>query len=295
MPRRLPPLNALRAFEAAARHDSFTGAASELRVSHAAISRHVRALEARLGVTLFRKAARGVQLTEEGRRYLQAVSDAFDSIAAATETLARTSQVEIRVSVEPSFAAKWLIARLGRFREAHPDYDVVLEASPRLVDLERDEADLAIRYGRGGWPGVREELIAPSQLYPVGSPRLIGRRKPRQPEEIAQFTLLHEDGGGLWRRWFEAAGAPDIDVTRGPRFLEAALAIDAAVAGQGVALAEAALIAGELAARRLIKLSEVGLVDGAFYLLSLEAVARRRPIAAFRAWLLAEAESLHAA
>jgi LysR family glycine cleavage system transcriptional activator len=292
MPRQLPPLNALRAFEVAARHGSFTGAASELRVSHAAVSRHVRALEARLGVTLFRKAARGVQLTEEGRRYLKTVSDAFDSIAAATETLARTSQIEIRVSAEPSFAAKWLIPRLGRFRDAHPDYDVVLEASPRLVDLERDEADLAIRYGLGGWPGLREALIAPSQLYPVGSPRLIGRRKLRQPVEIAQFTLLHEDGGGLWRRWFEAAGAPDIDVTRGPRFLEAALAIDAAAAGQGVALAEQALIAGELTAKRLIKLSDIGLVDGAFYLLFLEAAARRRPIAAFRDWLLAEAESL---
>src|SRR5215510_14955580 len=158
---RLPPLNALRAFEVAARHNSFTGAATELRVSHAAVSRHVRALEARLGVTLFRRAKRGVELTEDGMRYLNAVSAAFESIAEATEALAKPKDVRVRVSVEPAFAGRWLIHRLGRFQTAHPDVDVVLEASPRLVDLARDEADLAIRYGQGGWPGVRLDQLAP--------------------------------------------------------------------------------------------------------------------------------------
>src|SRR5690606_33391188 len=138
MARRLPPLNALRAFEVAARHNSFTGAAEELRVSHAAISRHVRALEARLGVALFHRAKRGVELTAAGARDLQAVSAAFDAIAEATETVAGPDQAQIRVSVHPAFGARWLIRRLDRFREAHPEYEVVLDATPQLIDLARD-------------------------------------------------------------------------------------------------------------------------------------------------------------
>src|SRR5262249_13859383 len=172
MARRLPPLNALRAFEAAARHDSFTGAASELHVSHAAISRHVRGLEARLGVTLFRKASRGVTLTQGGARYLEAVRRAFDDIAAATEALADSVQQQISVSGEPAFAAKWLVHRLGRFRERHPEIDVFLDPSPALVDLEKGEADLAIRYGGGGWPGLRQDLLVQSRCYPVAHPSL---------------------------------------------------------------------------------------------------------------------------
>jgi LysR family glycine cleavage system transcriptional activator len=208
MARRLPPLNALRAFEAAARHNGFTGAAAELRVSHAAISRHVRALEARLGVTLFRKAKRGVELTAGGQRYLQAVSAAFDSIAAATDTVATAAPAQIRASVHPAFAGRWLIHHLGGFRQAYPDYDVVLDATPRAVDLEHDEADLAIRIGEGKWPGVGADLLVRSRLYPVGAPTLLSRRGSAfTPPELAQFVLLHdEDDGGAWRHWFAAAG-----------------------------------------------------------------------------------------
>jgi DNA-binding transcriptional LysR family regulator len=294
MPRRLPPLNALRAFEAAARHNSFSGAAAELRVSHAAISRHVRALEARLGVTLFRKAARGVELTAAGAAYRQSVSTAFDAIAEATDLLAKPKHAQIRVSAEPAFAAKWLIHRLGRFGAAHPDCDVVLDASPRLVDLARDEADLAIRHGKGDWPGVAQDLLARSRLYPVGSPLLLGdRRSAQRPADLARFVLLHdEDDGGLWRRWFAAAGVDDVDVSRGPRILESGLAIDAAIAGQGIALADEVLVAGDIAGGRLTKLSDISLTDNAYYLLSLDNGRRRRPIAAFRAWLLDEAATL---
>ncbi len=293
MARRLPPLNALRAFEVAARHNSFTGAASELRVSHAAISRHVRALEARLGVTLLRRAKRGVELTEDGSRYLQVVSAAFESIAEATESLTKPRYVQIRVSVEPAFAGKWLIHRLGRFQTAHPDYDVVLDSSPRLVDLKRDEADLAIRYGKGGWPGVRQDLLASSRLYAVGRRELRGRRRGAfEPNELRAFVLLHEDDGSLWRRWFAAAGVADANVSRGPRILETGLAIDAAVAGQGIALADETLIADDLATGRLVKLCDVALADGAYYLLSLAAAHRRRPLAAFRDWLLSETAGL---
>jgi LysR family transcriptional regulator, glycine cleavage system transcriptional activator len=293
MPRRLPPLNALRAFEAAARHESFAGAAAELHVDHAAISRHVRALESRLGVTLFRRATRGVELTPAGRQYLQAVSAAFDGIAEATDALAKPKHVQIRLSVEPAFAGKWLIHRLGRFHAEHPDLDIVLDATVRLVDLARDEADLAIRYGQGGWPGLRHDLIAALRLYPVGRPELRGRRRAAlQPDELRAFVLLHEDDGQLWRRWFAAAGVPEVNVSRGPRILESALAIDAAITGQGIALADEVLVADDLAAGRLTKLCDVALRDNAYYLVSLTSALRRRPIAAFRDWLLAESAAL---
>ena len=290
---RLPPLNALRAFEVAARHNSFTGAATELRVSHAAVSRHVRSLEARIGVTLFRRAKRGVELTPEGARYLKAISAAFESIAEATDALAKPRYVQVRVSVEPAFAGRWLIRRLGRFQAANPDIDVVLDASPRLFDLTRDEADLAVRYGQGGWPGVREDLLAPSRICAVGRKELRGRRRTAfAPEELRAFVLLHEDDGVLWRRWFAAAGITDVNVSRGPRILETGLAIDAAVAGQGIALADEALIADDLASGRLVKLCDMALDDGAYYLLSLPSAQRRRPLAAFRDWLLAETAPL---
>ena len=293
MPRRLPPLNALRTFEAAARHDSFAGAAAELRVDHAAVSRHVRALEARLGVTLFRRVSRGVELTPSGRQYLQAVSSAFDSIAEATDVLSRPKHALIRVSAEPALAAKWLIHRLGRFHAEHPDFDVVLDASPRLVDLARDEADVALRYGQGGWPGLRQDLLATSQLYPAGRPELGSRRRGAlRPEELRAFVLLHEDDGNLWRRWFAAAGVTDVNVSRGPRILETGLAIDAAIAGQGIVLADEVLIGDDLAKGRLAKLCDIALIDNAYYLVSLPGALRRRPIAAFRDWLLAESASL---
>jgi LysR family glycine cleavage system transcriptional activator len=293
MPRRLPPLNALRAFEAAARHESFAGAAAELRVDHASVSRHVRALEARLGVTLFRRATRGVVLTPAGRQYLQAVSAAFDGIAEATDVLAKPKQAQIRISVEPAFAARWLIHRLGRFNAKHPDYDVVLDSSPRIVDLRRDEADLAIRHGQGGWPGLRQDLLATSRLYPVGRPELRGgRRANLQPADLRAFVLLHEDDGQLWRRWFATAGVTDVNVSRGPRILETNLAIDAAIAGQGIALADAVLIAEDLDAGRLAKLCNVPLADNGYYLVGLAGALRRRPFAAFRDWLLAETAAL---
>ncbi len=297
MPRRLPPLNALRAFEAAARHNGFTGAAAELRVSHAAISRHVRALEARLGVTLFRRAKRGVELTAAGHRYLQTVSAAFDSIAAATDSMATAVPAQIRASVHPAFAGRWLIHHLSGFRRAYPDYDVVLDATPRAVDLQHDEADLAIRIGTGKWPGVAAELLASSRLYPVGAPSLVGRRRRTlTPAELTQFVLLHdEDDGGAWRHWFDAAGLADVDVSRGPRILESGLAIDAAIDGQGIALADDFLIAEDLARGRLVTLCDFPLADCGYYLLTPGGPRTRRPITAFRQWLLAETEPLRGA
>ncbi|WP_119460320.1 transcriptional regulator GcvA [Rhodospirillaceae bacterium SYSU D60014] len=289
MSRRLPPLNALRAFEAAARHNSFTGAAEELGVSHAAISRHVRGLEARLDVTLFGKAPRGVVLTEAGAAYLDRIRRALDDIAEATEALTGTARLQICVSAEPAFATKWLVHRLGRFRERHPTFDVYLDVSPLLVDLNRDEADLAIRYGKGDWPGVREDLIVRPLLFPVCHPALLNGLELPRPSEFSQHTLLHEDGGMRWRRWFEAAGAAVDGITRGPRLSETNLVIDAAIAGQGIALADEFLAEKPLREGSLVRLSDIVVTDGAYYLLSLPGAGRRKPIASFRNWLLAEA------
>lgn len=296
MSRRLPPLNALRAFEVAARHNSFTGAASELRVSHAAVSRHVRSLEARLGVPLFNRVKRGVALTTAGAGYLREISAAFDAIAEATDKLADPGRAQVRVSVHPAFAARWLIRRLDGFRKAYPTCDVVLDATPRLVDLGRDEADLSIRNGEGEWPGVACELLARSRLYPVGAPELLRRRRRSvTPAQLKSYLLLHdEDGATTWRRWFAAAGLADTEIEGGCYLLETNLAIDAAIAGQGVALADDFLVAADLDAGRLVRFCEVALraPDCDFHLLSLENSRRRRPVAAFRNWLLSESEPL---
>jgi len=296
MSRRLPPLNALRAFEAAARHNSFSGAASELRVNHAAISRHVRTLEARLGVILFRKAKRGVELTTAGARYRDVLSTAFDAIADATDTLTHPRRTQIRVSVHPAFAARWLVRRLAGFRKAYPTYDVVLDATPHLVDLQHGAADLAIRNGAPQWPGLERDLLARSRLFAMGARRLLrNRRRKLEPAELKAQVLLHdEDDGGLWRRWFAAAGIAEVDVSGGPRLLESGLAIDAAIAGQGIALADEFLVAEDLAAGRLVRLCDRSLEaeDCNYYLVSMTGTRQRKPIAAFRDWLLKESRRL---
>lgn len=301
MRRRLPPLNALRAFEAAARHNSFAAAAEELNVSHAAISRHVRSLESRLNVTLFRTAKRGVELTAAGAAYLRAVSAALDAIAEATDELTRSNRATVRVSVHPAFAARWLVQRLDRFRDSHPGLDVVLDATSRLADLERDEADLAIGNGLAATPGVGQELLARSWLCPVCAPGLVeGCPLPLAPARLNDFVLLHDEvDAGLWRRWFAAAGVADADANagRGPRILESGLAIEAAIAGQGVALADDFLVAADLASGRLVRPCETVLLaaDGDYYLRYLAAVRRAPATAAFRDWLIAETAPLRAA
>src|SRR5262245_11033832 len=267
MKRLLPSLNALRAFDAAARHNSFTGAAAELRVSHAAISRHVRQLEARLGVALFRKLGRGVTLTDDGGAYLEQVAKAFDIIGEATASVAKTpASLAVSVSAEPIFAARWLVPRLVGFQREHGDIEVFIDATPAVANLERDEADIAIRYGRGGWSGLKQDLITGAQLFAVGSPRLLGRRRaPPTPVELASLPLLHEDRGDMWRRWFIAAGAPKVAPTAGAH-MSYTLTIDAAIAGQGVALVHEAMVQDELANRRLRQDSGVALEEGCSWL-----------------------------
>ena len=298
MSRRLPPLNALRAFEAAARHLSFTRAADELHVTQTAISHQIKGLEERLGVRLFRRLPRGLVLTEEGQRYLPPVREAFDRIAAATARLTTAGAGgSLTVSALPSFAAKWLVPRLGRFRAAHPDLDLRISASSQLVDFARDDVDVGIRMGRGSYPGLRVDRLFGESMVPVCSPELLSGPHPlRRPDDLRHHVLLHDDDHSGWQLWLELAGVEDVDASRGPIFTDSAMVVQAAAEGQGVALARSVLAAGDLAAGRLVQPFAVSLQhDLAYYLVSPEATAEQPRIRAFRAWLLAEAAAQAAA
>src|SRR5438874_13540983 len=195
MPRRLPQLNALKAFEAAARHVSFTHAAAELCVTQGAVSHQVKALESELGIKLFNRERQRLIITEAGRDYLAAVRDAFDRIAMATERLAqRQSSGMLTVSTSPDFAAKWLVHRLGRFAEALTGIDLRVSASLHHVDFAREEVDLAVRHGDGNWPGLDAVRLSPEQLFAVCSPKLLsGRRRLATPADLLKFPLIHMD------------------------------------------------------------------------------------------------------
>lgn len=283
MPRHLPPLNALRAFEAAGRRESFSGAADELNVTHAAISRHVRGLEKRLGVQLFRNVSRGVELTEPGRRYLAAITPALDAVAEATEALTDRMSGSITVSCEPTVAFKWLVPKLGGFRDLHPDIEVELVSTPKLADLARYECDLALRFCRLGPADLAADVISVSPVYPYGAPHI---PVPASPRDLLQHRLLHEDRGMLWRHWFEAAGVPAEALPATATPIATLLAVEGALAGQGLVLTSEEIVAGDVRVGRLRRLSDIGLEYGGYYLIYLPETVRRRPVAAFRNWLI---------
>lgn len=294
MPRRLPPLNALRAFEAAARHGSFTRAAEELCVTQGAVSHQVKALEAALGLRLFRRERRRLAITEAGRSYLEVLRDAFDRIAAGTERLlGREGAGALTVSTSPNFAAKWLVHRLGRFALAHPGIDLRVGAALHSVDFAREDVDVAIRHGVGGWPGLHATRLCAETLFPVCSPALLrGRRALNSPADLRHHVLLHLDDRRDWTKWLAEAGAEEADLTRGPVFNQASMAIDAAVDGQGVALARTALVARDLLAGRLLRPFGPDLaVPYAYWIVCPKATADIPKIAAFRRWLVGEAEA----
>jgi len=287
--RRLPPLGAVRAFEAAGRRLSFTKAAEELHVTQAAVSHQIRQLEAWLGLPLFRRGNRSVELTEPGRDYLAAASLALDLLAQATGRLVeREAGGQLAVSVLPSFAARWLVPRLGDFRERHPEIDVRIAASSDLVDFARDDVDLAIRYGSGGWPGLRAVRFLEEEIFPVCSPRLLqGARPLRVPADLAQHVLLHDDSEEDWRRWLVAAGVAGVDATRGPVIDDSSMVLQAAVDGQGVALTRSALAALDLAAGRLVRPFDVSLRSRfAYWLVAPERAFERPKVKAFVDWVL---------
>jgi len=291
MLRRLPPLNAVRAFEAAARSESFTRAAEELCVTPGAVSHQVKALEATLGVALFRRERQRLALTEPGREYLGVVRDALDRIALGTARLVRRQGSGVlTVSTSPDFAAKWLVHRLGRFAEAHPGIDLRVSASAHHVDFAREEVDVAVRHGGGDWPGLHVVRLCAERLFPVCSPRLLaGRGRIAAPSDLLRFPLLRLGDEGTWARWFEAAGIRD-PVPRGPVLDRASMLIDAAVDGQGVALARTTLAAWDLVHGRLARPVDVSLrMANTYWVVCPKATADAPKVAALRDWLLAEA------
>jgi len=292
MLRRLPPLNALRAFESAARSESFTRAAEELCVTQAAVSQQVKALEATLGIKLFNRERQRLVITSAGREYLAVIRDALDRIAVGTERVVqRQSSGKLTVSTSPDFAAKWLVYRLSRFAEAYPGIELRVFATMQHVDFVREEIDLAVRHGDGTWVGLDAARLCSERLFPVCSPKLVsGRNRLVKPSDIIRFPILHLEDSKAWARWFDAAGVTDADVSHGPVFNRASMLIDAAVDGQGVALARTTLAAWDLINGRLVRPFAISLrVSNAYWIVSPKATTTLPKIVTVRDWLLAEA------
>ena len=292
MPRRLPSLNAVKAFEAAARHESFTRAADELCVTQGAVSQQVKALEAELGLRLFNRERQRLVITDSGRQYLAVVRDALDRLSDGTRRLLdRQKTGTLTVTTSPSFAAKWLVHRLGRFAATHPEIDLRVSASLQHVDFVREDVDLAIRHGEGSWPGLEVVRLCTEETFPVCSPRLLGgRRGLLRPADLRHHVLLHQEGRSGWAKWLEAAGVDGIDIGRGPVLSESSMTIDAAVDGHGVALARTALAAFDLLAGRLVQPFGPALpVSFAYWIVGPKTTAELPKIKAFREWLIAEA------
>ena len=296
MARRLPPLNALRAFEAAARHLSFTKAAQELHVTQAAISHQVKGLEEILGIQLFRRLNRRLALTEAGQAYLPPLRDAFDAIAGATQRLhEREEGSALKISVLMSFASTWLLPRLSGFRRLHPEIDIMVTAGDALVDFDQDDFDMGLRYGLGSYPGLRVDFLMGDEIFPVCSPKLLdGPQALRRPEDLKHHTLLHDVVQGTpddpdWRLWLREAGITDVDPTRGPGFSHGNFLLSAAVAGEGVALLRRSLVADDIRARRLV--CPFGPVFPTRFVYSLVAPPHKAElpkVSAFRDWIFAE-------
>jgi LysR family glycine cleavage system transcriptional activator len=297
-PRRLPPLNALKAFEAAARHESFTRAAKELCVTQGAVSHQVKALERELGLKLFNREHQRLAITEAGRAYLAIVRDAFDRISAGTQRLLqRQSGGVLSVSVSPNFAAKWLVPRLGRFADTHPEIDLRVSAQPHHVDFAREDIDLAVRHGDGSATGLHAIRLCTEELFPVCSPKLLNDRNPlRGPFDLGRQTLIHvaESPGWAswhgWRQWLDFAGISGVDSSRGLVLDQASMAIDAAVDGQGVALSRSALVTWDLLGGRLVQPFDIAMpAPFGYFIVCPSATAKLPKIVAFSEWLLAEA------
>jgi len=292
MLRRLPPLNAIRSFEAAARHESFTRAAEELFVTQGAVSHQVKALEIQLGVKLFNRERQRLAITEAGREYLTVVRDALDRIALGTERLVqRQGSGALTISTSPDFAAKWLVHRLGNFAEAHPEIDLRLSAAMHHVDFAREDVDLAVRHGDGQWPGLDVTRLTSEQLFAVCSPQLMnGPNRIAEPADLLRYPLWHLDDRSDWSRWFEAAGMPAIALSHGPVLNRASIIIDAAVDGQAIALARTTLAAWDLLNGRLVRPFELTLpISKTYWIVCPKATTSLPKIKTAREWLLAEA------
>ena len=295
MKRRLPPLNALRAFEAAARHESFSAAAEELHVTHGAISHQVKALEEWLGLPLFERRTRAVRLTEPGSAYLPVIEGAFNQIHGVTTTLLQArGDAPLHVTTTPAFAVRWLAPRLGRLWQALPDLDLRLHevAWTTNVDPGTSQADLVIRVGAARGAGLVSVPLMAGNVTPMCSPRLLDDGPALEsPDDLLNHRLLHSHSYDPWQEWFSRAGVSNADVAYGPIFDDTNLAYTAALAGQGVGLLHTALTREETAAGQLVQPFDAGPLDEmSYYMVYLTISSNESRIAGFRDWLIANAK-----
>ncbi len=310
MPYSLPPLKSLRAFESAGRHLSFRKAAAELHVTPAAISHQIKLLEDHLGVQLFRRMTRAIELTEVGRAFLPKLNDGFERVAQAVNSV-RSYQESgtLAVCVPPLFGAKWLTPRIHGFVAAFPDIDIRLSTSIRLVDQRRpgltivagecevDEPDITIRFGRGRYSGCQVDKLFEVSFTPLCNSQLLSAKNPlRTPADLRHHLLLHDDlhrisdGWATWEQWLQAATADEVDANRGPHFSQPQLCIDAAIDGAGILLGAREVLALDIAAGRLVApFPQVLETSASYYIVSCTQTADHPKIAAFRRWLIEEA------
>lgn len=297
---RLPPLNALRAFESAARLLSFSKAAAELHVTPGAISQQIKTLENYLGITLFKRQNRLILLTEQAQVCLPYLTEGFDRMAEAMKMMEElTLEKPLTITVAEAFAARWLMPRLRSFQTLHPDIDVRFDVSKELVDLVHDDIDVGIRYGSGEYPGLETDFLLPQQVYPVCSPNLLEKGPPIQtPADLQHYTLIHGDYYYLdaaypdWEMWFKTVGVEDSNSTHGLHFSNAEMVVQAAVEGQGIALIGSVVAEDDLKAGRLIRpLDHTIPMEFAYYFVCTKAKARQPRVQSFRTWLLDEVKA----
>lgn len=308
-PERLPPLNALRAFEAAARLLSFKKAAKELHVTPGAVSHQIKLLEEHLGVALFRRLTRALQLTAEAQAMLPKVREGLENLAAAVERVrVRQESLALTVITPPNFAARWLVPRLARFTQSHPNLELHVASRLSMIDGrenghtapppdEPEDAAIAmVRFGEGRYPGAHVDQLFRAVYVPVCSPKLLKGEHPlKKPADLRFHTLLHDETvveEGVrpdWRDWLESVGVEGVDASRGPSFSNASLAVEAAIEGMGVALTMKPLVRSEIQAKRLVVPFDIPApATFSYYLVTPETSARNAAVAAFREWMLAE-------
>ncbi len=296
---RLPPLNALRAFEAAARRLSFTKAAEELNVTPGAISQQIRQLEDYAGTPLFKRTGRSVLLTDAAQACLPLINDAFERIAEAGRQMRQPARRgRVMVACAPSFAAKWLAPRLDSFHQSHPGIEAWVSADMQLTDFNTADADFAIRYGTGQYDGLKTEKLLDESVLPVCSPQLLEGPDPlRRPEDLARHTLIHDESPENdpscpdWTSWLAARRVSGVDASRGPRLNQAVLVIEAATNGRGVALAKRAIAQAELDAGRLVAPFADGstAIDFSYWIIWPKGRHLSPDVRAFISWVKAEA------
>ncbi len=293
--RRLPNLAALRAFEAAARHENFSRAAEEIHVTHGAISHQVRGLEQELGVALFARHGKRLTITPEGQHFAATLTKALMEIAIAAEALKTGAQQKrVRISAMPSFASRWLAHRLGKFIDLYPDTEVILQATGQLVDLTREPVDVGIRFGGGRYPGLSVEKLMGDYYYPVVSPKYKRGRLPATPQALGKCTLLRA-ANEPWLPWFKAAGVDLPEPTGGLVIEDSSMMIRSAAAGDGIALARHVIAMQEIASGELVRLFDVAVkCPHSYYFVCTPQSLLKPQVQAFRKWLFGEVAKFNA-